>query len=115
VLQEKIEKIDKYLKKIYEDYADEVLEKTDYINLKTQYNSDKSKIIIQIDEIDTTLSQTGLFQKKQDEWITKFKNYIDIDKLTRDMVVEMIDKIEIGKDNEVHIFFKFSNEQKLIQ
>ncbi|MBE7038100.1 MAG: DUF4368 domain-containing protein [Ruminococcaceae bacterium] len=115
MLLDKIEKIDKYLKKIYEDYADEVLEKTDYINLKTQYNSDKSKIIIQIDEIDTTLSQTGLFQKKQDEWITKFKNYIDIDDLTRDMVVEMIDKIEIGKDNEVHIFFKFSNEQKLIQ
>lgn len=107
ILQGKIEKIDKYLKKSYEDYIEELLDKTEYLVLKNQYNVEKQDILNQIDEIDETLDHSTEAQIVRDEWVEKFKNYMDVDELTRDMVVELIDKIEIGEDRNIHIFFKF--------
>jgi DNA invertase Pin-like site-specific DNA recombinase len=107
MLQNKVDKIDKYLKKVYEDYVDELLDKTEYLSLKEQYNSEKQDILRQINDIDESLNHTNEKQMERDEWIERFKNYMNVDELTRDMVVELIDKIEIGNNHDVHIFFKF--------
>jgi DNA invertase Pin-like site-specific DNA recombinase len=107
MLQNKVDKIDKYLKKVYEDYVDELLDKTEYLSLKEQYNLEKQDILRQINDIDESLNHTNEKQMERDEWIERFKNYMNVDELTRDMVVELIDKIEIGNNHDVHIFFKF--------
>ena len=44
-----------------------------------------------------------------DEWANAFKDYISIEKLTRDVVLELIDKIEVGKDGSITIYYKFQN------
>lgn len=110
ILQSKIEKIDKYLKKSYEDYIDELLDKTEYLDLKSQYNTEKQEMLSKIKEIDESLDCSTKIKMVQDEWIEKFKNYMDVDELTRDMVVELIDKIEIGENYNIHIFFKFQGK-----
>lgn len=107
MLENKLLKVDKYLKKVYEDYIEELLSKEEYLDLKSQYNAEKQDVINQVREIDKSLIQASEIQETKDEWIEKFKNYIDVDELTRDMVVELIDRIEIGSNFEVHIFFKF--------
>lgn len=110
ILQNKIDKIDKYVKKAYEDYTDELLDKTEYLSLKTQYNIEKQDILTQIKKIDESLNHAEEILTKRDEWVEKFKNYMDVDELTRDMVIELIDVIEIGKDYDVHISFKFQHK-----
>ena len=107
ILREKIEKINKYLKKSYEDYIEGLLDKAEYLDLKSQYNLEKQDVLNKIKKNDEFLNYSVEAQNTRDEWVEKFKNYMNVDELTRDMVVELIDKIEIGKDCEVHIFFKF--------
>ena len=44
-----------------------------------------------------------------DEWVEKFRNYINIDELTREVVLELIEKIEVNADGSINIFYKFKN------
>jgi len=44
-----------------------------------------------------------------DEWVEAFKDYINIEKLTRDVVLELIDKIEVNADISINIYYKFQN------
>ena len=43
------------------------------------------------------------------KWEESFKNYINIDELTRDVVLELIEKIEVNDDGSISIFYKFQN------
>lgn len=110
IIQENIARIEKFLKKAYEDYAEEILNKSEYLELKAQYNLEKKNFLAQIQEIEDVIHHKKTIQEQHSLWVERFKNYIDVDKLTRDMIIEMIDKIEIGKDGQIYIFFKFSNQ-----
>ena len=39
----------------------------------------------------------------------RFKDYINVEKLTREMVLELIKRIEVNEDASVSIFYKFRN------
>jgi len=45
----------------------------------------------------------------KDEWIKRFKDYIDVDELTREMVLELIERIEVNEDGSISIYYKFRN------
>ena len=38
-----------------------------------------------------------------------FKDYINIEKLTRDVVIELIEKIEVHEDGGLDIYYRFRN------
>ena len=44
-----------------------------------------------------------------DKWVESFKDYINVDKLTREMVLELIERIEVNEDGSVSIFYQFSS------
>ena len=44
-----------------------------------------------------------------DEWVEAFRNYINIRKLTRDLVLELIERIEVNEDSSITIYYKFQN------
>ena len=39
----------------------------------------------------------------------KFKNYMNVTKLTRGMILELIDKIEVHEDGVIDIYYRFCN------
>lgn len=43
-------------------------------------------------------------------WILNFKKHKNIDKLARDIIVELIDEIIIHKNHRITIRFKFADE-----
>jgi len=48
--------------------------------------------------------------KKNDSWIDHYKRNRKIKKLTRDVLLELIDTIYITEDGNVDIIFKYRNE-----
>ncbi|MBQ6937163.1 MAG: DUF4368 domain-containing protein, partial [Clostridia bacterium] len=107
IISQKIAKIEKYEKKSYEDYADGILDKLGYLKLKQQYSQEKEECMKQINELNNSLRNESLLNHKYEQWIANFKNYISINELNREMLLEMIEKIEVSKDGDVHIQFKF--------
>lgn len=46
----------------------------------------------------------------EQQWISHFKEYRNIDGLTRKLVVALVDRIEVYEGKRIHIFFKFQME-----
>lgn len=109
IIQQNIEKIEKYLKKAYEDYIDGVLTKEEYIDLKSRYKEEKEEYQGQIVELNKKIQGNNLLCKEQKQWIERLKNYIDIQELNREIVVELIDKIIVENNGGIRIIFRFSN------
>lgn len=47
-----------------------------------------------------------------DKWVEAFRNYINVTELTRDMILELINRIEVNSDGSITIFYKFQNPYK---
>lgn len=97
-------------KGIYEDYKESILTKEEYLAYKEDYAKEEKSIKKQIQELD----KESQIIEEHNEWLQNINKYKHIDKLTRELVSELLEKIiitHIGKENnndiEVNVIFKF--------
>lgn len=101
---------------IYEDYRSGILTKEEYFFAKEQY-------VHQIIELNSNIEKNEKKRKFYEEsyidrnmWIQKFKKFKGEKELTREMVVELIEKIELFPDRRIQITFQFAEEyEKIMQ
>lgn len=104
-----------YLKaSIYEDMKQGILTREEFLSAKERY---ASKIL----ELETTLNE-----KKEDledyeqlisgenKWMTAFLRFRDAGELTREMAVNLLEKVEVYGDKRIHIKFQFRNEYEYL-
>ena len=81
----------------------------DYSFYTAQYEEEISKLNLQKEEIIKKMENDNELQEQYDEWAEAFRNYIDVDELTRDMVIELIQRIEVRENGELDIYYRFRN------
>ncbi len=110
--EEKIQTLEKRSISLYEDKLDGTIAKEQYINLSEKYNKEISEITkkceIAKQQIINAQDTANALKNKQEI----IKKYSNITKLTRAIVEEFVDTIEIGaktdeKDREVKINWNF--------
>ena len=95
--------------KLYGDYAEEILTREDFLN----YNELYSKRIEEYDRKITELEaerqnlQTAL---NAYPFLDVYRKYRKLEEITRPMIVELIEKIEVYEGNRVEITFRFQDE-----
>ncbi len=107
LLQGQLEKVQKYKKGAFEKYLDNVIMEADYKQYAAQYDG-------QIQELERhilALSGEGLRKdaKQGTECADGFEGRINLEKLDRRIVSELIDRIEVGADGELTVYYKFRN------
>lgn len=105
--QELIKETRQYKQRAFENYSDGLLSKEDYIEYIDTYDTKIRNTNIKLEEL-----QKGIENKLEQEkefiyWVEKFKNYMNVDELSREMVVELIDKIVVDSDKNINVYFKF--------
>lgn len=109
MIDEQLEKFRKFKKKTYTNYLEEMISKEDYSFYTAQYEEEISKLNLQKEEIIKKMENDNELQEQYDEWAEAFRNYIDVDELTRDMVIELIQRIEVRENGELDIYYRFRN------
>lgn len=109
MIDEQLGKYRKFKQKTYTNYLEEMISKEDYSSYTAQYEEEISKLNLQKEEIIKKMENDNELQEQYDEWAEAFRNYIDVDELTRDMVIELIQRIEVREDGELDIYYRFSN------
>lgn len=121
ILKRQMDKIRKYKKGAFEKYLDNVIMESDYKQYASQYDRQIMELehhIMVLSNMEmgrVSVSHTGIQSEgngsgqPESIWMDNFRNYINIDKLDRRVVIELIDKIEIGRDGEMTIYYKFRN------
>ena len=108
-IQKRIDKIETFKKKTYDSYMDDLLSKEDYVKYISGYEKELEELKAQKETIGDKADLQEEREHRYHEWADALKDYISIKKLTRDVVLELIERIEVGKDGAITIYYKFSN------
>ena len=108
-IETQITKIERFKKKTYSNYMEELISKQDYLSFVSDYDKQIQVLYSQKENVLEKMDAQSEIQQQYDEWVEAFKDYINIDKLTRDMVLELIEKIEVNDDGSINIYYCFQN------
>lgn len=92
--------------KLYEDYSDGVLDKEDYLKLKSDYQKKQADLIKQIEGAEAELQKTEDNVRRLQRLSKELRSYIDNLDVTKELAQQFIEKI-IVDGNSVEIIFKF--------
>ncbi len=111
-IQKQIDKAAGYKEKTYENLLEELISKDEYRKYIMGYDA-KIKALKQQQRV--LLEKRGGQEDadtQYDEWAKAFKNYMNVDKLTRGMVLELIERIEVNQDGSINLYYKFTDSYK---
>lgn len=107
--EERKEKINKFKQKTYQSYMEELISKDEYIQYSSKYADDIAELDSEILELKKKKDNEKELEQEYREWIDKFSEYVDIDELTRGIVLELIERIDVFEDGNICIHYRFKN------
>lgn len=116
-LEQKISDIGLYIKNLYMDKVKGVVNENDYISLVADFTKDKDNLIKEKEELIKIINN----QKPQINETAKIerlaKDFLSLERPTKQLLNELIEKITISENKEINIYFKFNklNEMKKIK
>lgn len=102
-----MEQQSRYKKLTYQNYMDALISKEEYLSYTKEYEERISVLQEKIQCLNGKVAKEAEVQAESDQWVAEFKNYINLNALTYDMVRELIEQIEVNQDGSVNIFYRF--------
>jgi len=109
-LQERIEKLEFYLRSSFESHISGVLNESDYLFNKSKYVTEILSCKNRMESLAGIVLPIDVEEVKLNPYVTSMRKFSKARALTREMCVALIEKIEVDKDNVVTIFPKYRDE-----
>ena len=103
------EKINNFKQKTYQSYIEELISKEDYVKYSANYDKELKELNGEIAELEKHREDDKELELEYQEWVNKFSEYVNIDKLTRGIVLELIERIDVSEDGCICIHYRFKN------
>ena len=95
-------------------YEDKVLGKIPEevcVNLLEKYQAERKTLSAEVEELEAKLSAVKQDEEDVEEFISRLKKYTDVQELTREMCLELIEYITIeeysaDRPRDIHIYYK---------
>lgn len=114
-LKEEIERNKTFKLKLYENLQEGMIGQDEYFLFKKSYAMKIQEAEHAIAAIETEREQLVNNNREQLSWTEVFKQYQNITEVTRNIVVDLIDHIEIMEGKGIHVIFRYhDNWDKLI-
>ena len=108
-IENQIEKVGSYKRKTYNNFMEELIGKEEYVYYTGEYNRQIKELKLQKENLLEKMNMQDELDNRHDEWVEAFKNYMDVSELTREMVLELINRIEVHENGVIDIYYRFSN------
>lgn len=107
--------LSKIIKRLYEDFACDVLDSSNYHNLLNDYTSEQKQLTDRLQAIQSELNKKDEFSNNLDKLKEIIQSYLEIETLSADMLNQLIERIEIGHPTktdgivrqEINIIYRF--------
>ena len=107
-ISQKISDIGLYIKNLYMDKVKGVVSENDYVSLVADFTKDRDNLIKEKEELIKIINN----QKPQIDETAKIeklaKEFLSLEKPTKQLLNELIEKITISENKEINIYFKFN-------
>lgn len=94
---------------LYPDWKQGVITREEYMQLKANLTEKIESIDSTIESLTKTVEEYAQGLNSENEFISHFKQYGNIEELNRPMVVELIDEILVHEGGNITIKFKFND------
>ena len=113
-LEQKISDIGLYIKNLYMDKVKGIVSENDYISLVADFTRDRDNLIKEKEELIKVINNQKPLIDETAKIEKLAKEFITLEKPTKQLLNEMIEKITISENKEINIYFKFNelNEMK---
>lgn len=113
--EEEYEKVSRCRIDLYPDWKAGILSKDEYLSLKAKIGEQLEQIEIAIANIKEEISKYQSAPVSENKFISSFLRYRNIQVLTREVIVELIEMIYVHEDGTITIQFKYQDEyQRLL-
>jgi DNA invertase Pin-like site-specific DNA recombinase len=106
----KIDNLTHNLDKVYQDKLSGVLSESDFIRIYERIKEERIQLQQKLEQIKEKQACEAGYDEKVKELINRFLNTTDTNK---ELIFSLIDRIEITKDLEILVFFRFQNPEHL--
>ncbi len=101
--------------KLYDDYANGVLSESDYRQFGKRYDDAAAEQNENIKKLRESMEELKETRRIDDAFLAFFRQYGNIQKLDRDVLNHLVDRVLYTDPQHIEIFFNFSEECKRIQ
>ena len=108
--QKYISKISNFKRTLYEDWKNGDITRIEYLEYKEKYEKDIENLRRNIERLENEKNENKKISSN--EWIRKFKEQKNMTRLSRDIVMELIECIYVHENKNITIKFKFEDEFK---
>lgn len=109
-LENELQRIGKLKKEVYEDYKEELITKAEYISYRKEYIQKEEFLEKQLADMlakQEADPDTDILKKP---WIKHLLELRNIERLDRDIMVEMVSEIRVYENHKIVVIYNFSNE-----
>ncbi len=101
-IQKRLLALKKIIRKLYEDYAEDLLDADSYQELLGEYTKEQKKLTARLNVLDVELNSQDDSEKNVEKLKSVLDAYLTIEQLTDPMLNQLIERIEIGHSRKVN-------------
>lgn len=111
--KKRLAELEKLIQSVYEDKVSGKIPEEICVSLMEKYLEEKKSLSARVSESEAIVTENEKNTADVDEFIRRLKKYARAEELTREMCIELIERITIGKvvkdktaEREIHIYYK---------
>ncbi len=110
-----LSKITRYKQALYQDWKDGEISYEDYQAMKADYYQQTEALNETLAKLQTELQELENGLNTEAPFLAAFRRFQNIETLTRDVLLELVDHIDIYEGGKISIVFRFSDSFQKIQ
>lgn len=112
--EKELAKIMRYKQSIYQDWKDGGITHSDYRHMSEDYERQTNEINTVLDNLTTERAELENSIDTENPFLAAFRKFKNIDKLTREVLIELVDHIKVYENGNISIKFKIADELRRI-
>lgn len=110
--QERLEKLERERSSMVLKLSKDVLTEQDFRLYKEEYEKEKEQLQHKISDLQKQIKDDSIVNRKYQEWVDEFIVHKELKSLSREIAVNLIEKIVVYENRVIEIRFRFKNPLK---
>jgi DNA invertase Pin-like site-specific DNA recombinase len=112
--EKELAKIVRYKQSVYEDWKDGEISREDYRNMANDYEEQAGRLREVISNLKAERDKVENGIDTDNPFLATFRKHEGIDKLTREILVELVDHVRVYDGGDVAVRFKYGSDLQLV-
>ena len=112
--ERELTKITRYKQSLYQDWKDGEITQQDYRDMKADYERQSADLSAVLSRLTAERAELATGVNNEHPAFVAFMKYQNIDKLNREILIELVDYIKVYENGNISVKFKFADELRRI-